>query len=253
MLANAANYRFFYHLYSHKIFFWLFIAFFSLQIFFWKKTENIKPPFEIVPPAPSSYFIAAASLGDKEFLFRALATRLQNSGDVFAGFIALNNYDYSRVYQWLKVLDGINPKADFAPALASYYYAQTQKKEDNKYIVDYLDEHASRDIDAKWWWLFQAIYIAQRDLNDLDLALELAYKLSKNNNPNAPIWTKEVPAFIHAKMGNDCMAFNAIKKMVDASESGARQITPEEMNFIKRFIQDTLLRLQKKSFDPRGC
>ena len=204
------DYKFFFHLYSHKIFFWLFILTFSCQIFFWHKTENIKPRFDIVPPAPSPYFTAAASLGDKEFLFRALATRLQNSGDVFAGFIALKNYDYARIYQWLTALDGLNSKSDYTPALASYYYAQTQRKSDNKYIVNYLDEHASKDIDAKWWWLIQAIYIAQRDLHDLPRALELAKKMSQNNAKNAPLWTKQMPAFIYEEMGEDCAAFAII-------------------------------------------
>lgn len=206
-----------------------------------------------MPEAPSKYAIAATSLGDKEFLFRALATRLQNSGDVFAGFIALKNYDYSRVYQWLKTLDDLNSKSDFAPSLASYYYAQTQNKADNIYIVNYLEDHASKDIDAKWWWLFQAIYIAQKDLKDLNRALEIAKKLSQNNSPNAPIWTKEAPAFIGAAVGDDCLAFSVIHKIIQENESGIRQVTPEEMNFMKHFIQDTLTRLQKKNFNPNKC
>lgn len=247
------NFRIFFYLYSHKIFFWLFIATFCLQILFWQKTENIKPQFDIVPPAPSKHFIAGASLGDKEFLFRVLATRLQNSGDVFAGFVALKNYDYARIYQWLKALDDLNSKSDYTPALASYYYAQTQKKSDNKYIVKYLDEHASSDIDAKWWWLIQAIYIAQRDLNDLDYALKLAYKMSENNAKNAPLWTKEMPAFIYAKMGKDCAAFSIIEKIIKENEQGLRQIKPDEMNFIRHFITDRLGDLKNKNFDPKKC
>lgn len=91
MPTSFQDFRFFYHLYSHKIFFWFFAIFFCLQLFFWHKTENIKPNLDLVPPAPSKYLISAASLGDKEFLFRVMATRLQNSGDVFAGFVALKN------------------------------------------------------------------------------------------------------------------------------------------------------------------
>lgn len=253
MFSSFQDFRFFFYLYSHKIFFWLFVLFFALQVFFWHKTESIKPALEIVPPAPSKYLVSAASLGDNEFLFRAMATRLQNSGDVFAGFVALKKYDYSRIYQWLKALDQLNSQSNFAPALAAYIYSQTQNHLDTKYIVDYLDEHASQNIDQKWWWLFQAIYIARNNLGDIHRALELAQKLSQNNAQNAPFWTKQMPAFIYEEMGDGCMAFNVIQKIIHESESGVRQVQPDELNFMRYFIKERLRKLQEGKFDPRKC
>ena len=245
--------KIFYHLYSHKIFFWLFVVFFLLQIWLWRQTEDIKPKFDIVPPAPSKYLISAASLGDKEFLFRVLATRLQNSGDIFAGFVALNKYDYSRIYDWMTTLDTLNSKSHYTPALASYYYSQTQNKPDTKYIVDYLDEHSSRDIDENWWWLFQAMYIAKNNLHDMNRALELAYKMSKNNAKKAPIWTKQMPAFIHEEMGDSCMAFKVIERITKEIESGERKASSEEIDFMRHFIKERLSKLEEKKFDPRKC
>jgi len=247
------SFRLFYHIYSHKIFFWLFVATFVAQIFFWKQTENIKPSFEIIPPVPSKYLVSTLSLGDNEFLFRILGTRLQNSGDVFAGFVALKNYDYSRLYQWMVMLDGLNPKSNFIPALAAYYYSQTQNKPDTRYIVDYLDQHSSRDIDNKWWWLFQGTYIAKNNLGDINRALEMAEKLSSNNSPSAPFWTKQMPAFLYEEMGDGCMAFVVIEKLIKESESGERKISAQEMNFMRVFINQRLAKLQKQKFDPRKC
>jgi len=248
------NYKIFYHINSHKIFFWLFLAVFSLQVFFWKETEKFKPTFELVPQAPSKYLTSALSLGDNEFLFRVLVLRLQNSGDIFAGFTALKNYDYSRIYQWMTMLDGLNEQSNSVPALASYYYSQTQNLPDTRYIVDYLDEHSSKNIDENWWWMTQAIYIAKGKLKDYPRALELAYKLSTNNAENAPLWTKQMPAFIHEEKGDDgCLAFSVIQKLIKESESGKRQIKPEEMNFMRHFIDERLSKLQKQKFDPRKC
>ncbi len=247
------SFRLFYHIYSHKIFFWLFIFTFIAQIFFWKETENIKPNFEIIPPAPSKYLVSTLSLGDNEFSFRVLGARLQNSGDVFAGFLALKNYDYSRLYQWMTMLDELNPKSNFIPALAAYYYSQTQNKPDTRYVVDYLDQHSSRDIDNKWWWLFQGTYIAKNNLGDMNRALEMAEKLSSNNSPNAPFWTKQLPAFLYEEMGDGCMAFTVIEKLIKESESGERQISAQEMNFMRVFINQRLAKLQKQKFDPRKC
>jgi hypothetical protein len=245
--------RLFYHLNSHKIFFYFFLLAFACQIFFWKKTENLKPRFDIVPPAPNKYLVSALSLGDKEFLFRVLGARLQNSGDVFAGFVALKNYDYSRIYQWMKTLDGLNSKSNFTPALASYYYAQTQKSADTIYIVDYLDEHSSADLDTKWWWLIQAIYIAKNQLHDFDRALDLANKLSKTKAENAPFWVKEMPAFVAEGMGDGCMAFDIISKLIKESESGVHKINAEQMNFMRYFINERLAKLKTQKFDPKKC
>jgi hypothetical protein len=245
--------RLFFHLYSHKIFFWLFILTFVAQIFFWRQTESIKPSFEIVPPAPNQYLVSTLSLGDKEFLFRILATRLQNSGDIFAGFLALKNYDYSRVYQWMTTLDTLNAKSNFVPAIAAYYYSQTQKTQDLHYVVDYLEQHSIKDIDANWWWLFQATFIAKKNMADPNRALEIAYHLSKNNSATAPLWTKQLPAFLHEEMGDGCMAFAVIEKLIKESESGVRQIKPEELNFMRHFINERLTKLKKQKFDPRQC
>ena len=242
-----------YHLHSHKIFFWLFILVFSCQIFFWKNTEKFRIAFDIVPPAPSKYLTSALSFGDNEFLFRILAMRLQNSGDVFAGFISLKNYDYSRIYDWMKMLDSLNMKSHLIPSLASSYYAQTTKYEDTRYVIDYLDEHSSHNIDENWWWIFQAVFIAKANLKDMNRAFELAQKLAQNNAKNAPFWTKQMSAFISEEMGDGCMAFSVIQKLIKESENGVRQIPLHEMEFMRYFINERLRKLKNQKFDPRKC
>lgn len=247
------NFKLFFYIYSHKIFFWLFVAVFVAQIFFWKSTEKYRLVDEIVPPAPSNHLIKASSFGDNEFIFRTLALRLQNSGDIFAGFVSLDKYDYSRVYDWMSTLDKLNADSRLIPSLASYYYTQTQNKGDLKYVLQYLDEHSSRDIDKNWWWLFQATFIAKKDLNDLDKSLYFAQKLAQNNAKEAPLWTRQMPAFIGEKKGDSCMAFKVIKNLIDESESGKRQISVEEMNFMRHFINERLSKLKKQNFNPAEC
>jgi len=247
------NFKVFFYIYSHKIFFWLFILTFILQVIFWKFTEKYRYSSEIIPPAPSDYVVKAMSFGDKEFLFRSLVIRLQNAGDIFAGFVSLNKYNYQRVYDWMTLLDNLNYQSRLVPSLASYYYSQTQNKSDLIYILNYLDEHSSRDIDKNWWWLFQATFIAKKDLNDLDKALYFANKLALNNATEAPLWTKQMPAFISDKKGDSCFAFKVIKGLIDDSESGKRKITVEEMNFMRYFISQILDKLKKQKFNPQNC
>jgi len=218
------DFKLYFYIYSHKIFFWLFFLFFSFQFIFGLSTENIRINYNIVPPAPSKQFLLVASLGDKEFLFRIMATNLQNFGDIFAGFKSYKQYDYNRLYDWMSSLDHLNNKSRLIPSVASYLFSQTQNKEDLYKILKYLDEHSSADIDHNWWWLSQAVFIAKKDLNDLDTALYFANKLAQNNSPDAPLWTKQMPAFISEKIGDGCMAFKIIKTLIDESESGKRVI-----------------------------
>jgi len=243
----------FFYIYSHKIFFWLFIFVFTLQILFWLHTESFRHNYDIVPPAPSKQFINGASFGDKEFLFRVMATNLQNFGDIFAGFKSYKDYDYRRLYDWMITLDSLNNNSRLIPSVASYLFSQTQKKEDIYLVLKYLDEHSSSDIDKNWWWLFQGVFIAKKDLNDLDTALYFANKLAQNNATEAPLWTKQMPAFISEKKGDNCMAFKIIKNLIDESESGKRQISAEEMNFMRHFIHERLNKLKKQKFDANKC
>ena len=244
----------FFHLNSHKIFFWLFIVAFLLQIFFWQEsTKNYKAEVELVPPAPNKYIRSALSLGDEEFLFRILGTRLQNSGDVFAGFVALKKYDYSRIYDWMKSLDELNYESNFIPSLASYYYSQTHHRPDSKYIIDYLDEHASRDLDKKWWWMFQAVFVAKKSLRDNDVAYDLAYKLSKNKSKSAPLWTKHLHANISKEQGDDCLSFRILKNLIKDIQDGKEKASIEELNYMRFYINERLVSLKKNNFNPKKC
>lgn len=247
------NYQLFFYKNIKRISILFFFLFLFLHFCFHLKTQDVKPNPHIVPPLPNKYLVSALSLGDKEFYFRVLALKIQNAGDTFGRFPPLKKYDYKKLYQWFTFLDSLNSNSRVIPSLASYYYSQTQNKPDVIHMIRYLDEHASRDINKHWWWLYQATYNASMILGDDNLALELAHKLSKNEDPNAPLWTKQLPAFLHADMNQDCEAYFIIKQILDDHESGRRIIKPEEMDFMRKFIQQRISDLQGKKFDASKC
>ncbi len=236
-----------------RVFLGTFIILFVFQIFFWFSYRDIGPDFKIIENPPNKKFIKAIALGDEEFLFRSLALRLQNSGDIFAGFAPLKNYDYKNLYDWMILLDNINPNSNVVPHLATYYYSLTQNKKDLVHIIDYLDSHASRNLSQKWLWLTHAVLLANSKYDDQEKALALAKKLADNSNDDLPIWTKQLPAFIYARVGDSCMAFTIIKNLVDENESKKRLITEQEMEFMKHFIEYRLNKLKSEKFDPTKC
>jgi hypothetical protein len=254
-MSYSKNFKEFYHLKAYKIYLWCFIICFFIQFIFWINTESIKSNYDIVPNVPNKYAISVMSLGDKEFLFRVLAERLQNSGDIFAGFVSLTKYDYKLLYQWFKMLDGLNERSNFIPALAAVYYSQTPNAKDTLQVINYLDEHAAKNINEgiNWWWMYQATIIARKDLGNKEKALELAYKLSTNNVENAPIWTKEYPALIHSEMGDNCLAFKIIEKILKDHENKVKVLSAEELGSMRYFISRQLHELKKQGFNPNQC
>lgn len=224
------------------IFLYLLLA---CQVGLWTQTRDYKPNLAIVPDVPNPLAIKAISLGDEQFYFRTLAFQLQNAGDTFGRFTALKNYNYVKLYHWFLLLDTLDSKSHFVPSLAGYYYSQTQNVPDVKYVIDYLEGHVTRDEYNrynKWWWLSQAVYLANYRLEDKQLALKLAYELAETPRNDIPLWAKQMPAFIHEQLGEDEQALMIIRHIMDNMDD----IAPGELNFMRYFVKDRLNKMIEK-------
>jgi hypothetical protein len=212
------------------------VLMFSLQVFMWSKTTHILPKLEIVPEVPSLNQTRAMALGDEQLYFRYLALYIQNCGDSFGRFTALKNYDYKLLLKWMLLLDKLDSKSNFTPAIASYYYSNTQNIPDVRYIIEYLEQHYDLDPKTKWWWLSQGIILAQSKLKDKSLSLRLAYKLSSSPAEDIPIWARQMPAFILAELGDKEQAMLIIKDVA----TRYRNYSKRELDFMNYFIRDRL-------------
>lgn len=230
--------------------------FLILQIIFWYKTESIKPNLGIVPEVPTLSTVKAFSFGDEEFYFRYKGFRIQNTGDTFGRFSPLKDYDYNKLSQWFYLLDSLDSKSNYIPSLAAYYYSLTQNKKDVIYIINYLNEHADKDPKNKWWWYYQAMYLANNVYGDKDLAIEMAKKLKENSPKNAPLWTKQMYAVLLSDEGKNCEAIKVISGILEEYEKDDKEksIKDNEINFMKFFIQQRMEELKKdKNFNPQDC
>lgn len=213
----------------------LYVALVS-QVLLWTHTKKHLPEMMIVPDVPTELSVKAASFGDEQFYFRSLAFQLQNAGDTFGRFTALKLYDYNKLYHWFKLLDTLDSKSHFIPSLAAYYYSQTQNTPDVRYVVNYLDENASADLYNKWWWMSQAVYLANHKLKDKELALELANKLASTPRDDIPLWVKQMPAFIYEQRGEEEQALQIISNILNNVEN----LDEGELNFMSYFVRERL-------------
>lgn len=226
--------------------YWMLLAIACLQVGFWGATKDKLPDMGIVPDVPGKVAVKALSFGDEEFYFRVLALELQNAGDTFGRFTALYKYDFKKLYAWFTLLDSLDNESNYIPFLASYYFSQTQFVPDVRYVVDYLYQYSASRPQEKYWWLAQAVYLAQYKLNDNDLALKMADPLEHADN--APFWVRQLPAFVHESRGEMADALRIIDNIKEHSEN----IPPGELHFMTYFVKERLKKLEKMQEQKKG-
>lgn len=219
----------------HPLLLTLFVV---LQLGYWSQTRGIKPNMEVVPNVPGKHYIEALTFGDKEFYFRVLAFQIQITGDTFGRFTALRDYDMEKLYRWFTLLDTLDSRSDMMPAMAAYYFSQSQNIEDVRYMVDYLYEHSVRDVQHKWWWLIQALYLSMHKLNDMDLALKVAKPLI---DPKVPAWAQHMTAVVYEKRGE----MDDALRIMETIKDNAEHITDRDLRYMIYFVKDRLKRLDK--------
>ncbi len=215
------------------------LAFLALQGAFWDHTRAIKPEMGIVPDVPGERTVRALSFGDEEAFFRLLALNIQNSGDTFGRFTALYKYDFNKLYHWFHLLDRFNNQSNYLPAMASYYFSQTQNPNDVRYLIDYLDEYTDGRAKEKWWWVVQGAYMASHKYNNLARALQLANKL--RGVRGIPIWAQQLPAFLHEERGE----FGEAKEIIEDVLKHPEDYTQGELNFMLYFVKERIHRFDE--------
>ncbi|PZP85992.1 MAG: hypothetical protein DI582_04105 [Azospirillum brasilense] len=206
---------------------------------FWNHSRAVMPEMGIVPAVPGERTVRALSFGDEEAFFRLLALNIQNSGDTFGRFTALYKYDFNKLYHWFHLLDGLDNESNYLPSMATYYFSQTQNRDNIRYIVDYLDEHTLGREQDKWWWVAQASYLASHKMKDSDRALEMALRL--RGVKGIPMWAQQLSAFVHEERGEFDLALGIIQEILRDPE----QYSQGELNFMKYFIDERLGKMKE--------
>lgn len=229
------------HTYRYGTLFWsaCVVVLLLFQLVVHHHLRDARPPLPIVTPPPTQAALDWQSMGDSHFLYWLYVLQLQSSGDSYGRFTALYQYDYALLQDWFYRMDALDWRPNYVPLIASYYYGNTQNLPDTRYIAEYLVDHYHHaPASKKWWWMAQAIYIANHRLEDKEWALKLANELHDNPYPDMPLWARQLPAFILRDMGEDAASLALIEQMLQSYEQG--EIGEGEINFMKYFIQERL-------------
>ncbi len=215
---------------------------------FWQGHTTYKPNLGIVPPVPSAAMVKLSELGDAQWLFRTYALQLQHAGDSFARVTPLKDYDYQALYDWWKILDGLDPQSHYNASLVAYYYSSSQNvMEHLPFVVRYLEEHSDLNPEKKWWWYAQAAYHANHRLKDKNWALRIAEKLyNLPRDVKMPLWARQMKIFFLEQEGEYVEACQMILNILDTHED----LSEGEINFIMIFIHDRV-RAMMEVGDPK--
>ncbi len=236
--------------YKKRIPFLLFIFMLLSNIAFWFYSHHVKSSWANVPPVPEQARATLLTLGDEQLAYRYYATMLQNIGNTGGRGVALKEYDYERLKKWFFLSDELDPLSDAVPMLASSYFGAVDDGEKLNHVLDYLAVAGSRPEKEKWRWLAHGVFLARHVQKDNDKALELAYKLANNKNPDLADWAKQMPAFILQADGQSALAY---KIMLNILISNIDTLHPNEINYMQDYICNTLLPDLPKVTPPTFC
>jgi len=219
----------------------------SANFMFWLSLRDVQAQWGNVPPAPKEQFAALYGLGDEVFSYRINALMLQNLGETGGRVTSLRDYDYETLTDWFFLQHKLDPVSDYVPYLASYYFGSVQEPEKYRPVLEYLRLVGMRPDGIKWNWLVHAVFFARHRLEDLDKALELAKDLAKSENSDAPIWIKQMPAFVLNSKGDKREAYSLL---VESLKANMDKMKPEEINAARAFICEQILGSDEAKGDP---
>ena len=235
---------------NHIIYLLFFLALIG-NIGLWFHSHYLQSRWDNVPPVPGKTGVNSFGLGDPQFAYRATGMMLQNIGSTGAHYEPLKDYDYDKIGQWLVLADRLDPRSDFMPMLAAYYYGATQNPKQLPPIVDYLAMAGGHDdgTGEKWRWLAQAVYLARWRERDMTRALELARELATKYRPGRPLWIRQMPAFVMTGAGDKKTAYALMLNIIKDEEG---KVPSQEINSAIVFICQRILD-KKDAADNQLC
>jgi hypothetical protein len=196
--------------------------------------RDLRPDFDIIGPAPTAAARTAMAFGDEQLLYRIWVLNLQNDGDTGGRATPMRDYNYDYVLDWLETLGALDPLGQHHLMLAANYFSYTPSKADVRRLVDFIAADVAHAPNEKWYWLTQAISMADTKAGDLPLALALAQRLAAYDPPTAPHYIWMLPAVLLEKMGRRNEAESA---MEEVRKQRWNVLTDDERRYLDYFIQ----------------
>lgn len=157
---------------------------------------------EDLPQPPSRQLLRLAALGEP-IAAAKLAMLYIQAFDYRAGSrVPYRKLDYDVLIGWLERILDLDPAGQYPLWSAARLYAEVPDPVRQRKMLDFIYREYLADPNRRWPWLAHATVIAKHQLKDLPLARRYAAALQQHTtDPDAPLWVKQMEAFILADMG----------------------------------------------------
>jgi hypothetical protein len=192
---------------------------------------------QLSTPAPVALY-QGVSLGSDRLLSYLLLLGVQMHDNQKGQHINYVHLDYSRLQHWLLTTYELNPLSDYPGFLASRVYGQIGDHEKLRRMISVIQELFDRDPRQHWRRMTEASLLAKHQLKDLELALQIARKISAlPASINMPYWARDMELVLLDELNQHESAQLLISSMLQSGE-----ITdPDEI----RFLEFRLLKVQQ--------
>ena len=186
-------------------------------------------------------------MGSEQLFSYLLVMRLQFHDNQAGKHIRYSQLDYERLVDWLDQIYQLNPQSEYPTMLASRVYSQTKDKVRLKIILEYIDRTFMYNPQLHWRRLAEASVIAKHQLGDLQLALQMAEKLSRQpTSVIMPSWARDMQFILLGDMNEFETAITIIVALLQSEAVN----DPDEARFLKEkllYFQQKLSGLQQKN------
>jgi len=178
-------------------------------------------------------------MGSEQLFSYLLVMRLQLHDNQAGKHVRYSQLDYERLANWLDAIYQLNPQSEYPMMLASRVYSQTRDKTRLRIMLEYIDRTFMQNPQLHWRRLAEATVIAKHQLGDLQLALQMAQKLSSQPaSVKMPSWARDMQFILLGDMNEFETAITIIVALLQSEAVN----DPDEA----RFLREKLLYFQQK-------
>lgn len=219
----------------------LFIVCFAVQIAYHNSQREAPALLTYKPlsnPLQTNQY-AALSMGSERLASYLLAIGLQVHDNQAGRHFNYRRINYQVLVSWLDTISDLNRSSEYPMLLASRVYSQVSDESRLRQILAFIQRRFNDDPQLHWRRLAEASVIAKHQLDDLDLALEMAELLSSQpRSINIPQWARDIHFLLLANLNQQESAIAIIEAMLLSGSV----TDPDEI----RFLQSKLSEFQQE-------
>jgi hypothetical protein len=182
------------------------------------------------------------AMGSEQLLGYLLAIQLQLHDNQAGRHFRYSLIDYDVLIDWLELISTISPQSGYATLLASRIYSQTGDPDRLRQLLAFIERRFDENPQLHWRRLAEASLLAKHKLHDLELALQMAEKISRQpESVQMPQWARDFRFLLLAELNE----FESAIAIIQALLRSKAVADPDE----KRFLMEKLSVFQQELLD----